>query len=124
MSAPSINIRGLKIATRVNPGTRELLGEIVQTLCGGAASNSPCENSFLYIELAADTRRARYISWINLFDIEHASIMQPNQWTSIEPGIPYEERVQWIPYGWSDEKLPNVAYILPDVEAYVRNGAT
>jgi hypothetical protein len=68
----------------------------------------PASNAFVIIDYNYDPPRARYISWINLFDIEYAARFD-SRWRTVEPSEAACERVRWLPYGWSGEALPSVA---------------
>ncbi len=74
----------------------------------------PAENALIYV----DHRRgpsARYISWINLYDIDHAARLEPKCWELVEPHKKHSVDVQWLPYGWGGEKMPSIA----DVESNI-----
>jgi hypothetical protein len=87
-----------------------IIGEIVH-VSSQVASGGPAENAFVYVELLPDKkRRARYISWIDYFDIEHANRKQPGNWRVVEPQETATRSVDWHPYGWGGPLLPNVAY--------------
>src|SRR5258706_8336992 len=105
---PEIRLRGSLIGTRLDPVRRLAVGEIVHI--DRSVGAEPAENAFLYVELDSNrVRRARYIAWINLYDIEHAAIVQPGCWELVEPSQPYDRLSQWVPYGWGGDKLPSVA---------------
>ncbi|SRR5579859_4879177 len=90
--------------------TGTVIGQIVHVL-PSSAPDGPAENSFVFVELRANQpARARYISWINYYDIEHAGRQQSGRWKSIEPPQSIEILAEWIQYGWGGQVLPNVAY--------------
>jgi hypothetical protein len=70
--------------------------------------SGPAENAFLLIDIVVRPKRARYISWINLFDIENAARHQQG-WLVVDPPLDFRQSVQWLPYGWGDQPLPSVA---------------
>jgi hypothetical protein len=87
-----------------------IVGEIVHVMSGDE-SVGPAENAFVYVELLPNQKgRARYISWINYYDIEYANRKEPGNWRVIEPQEATARIVDWYPYGWSGPLLPNVAY--------------
>lgn len=88
---------------------RALRGEVVHVPAENRPAG-PAENAYVYVEVGpSGTRRARYISWINLYDIEHANRFQAGCWSTIEPSESYRKPVAWLPFGWNDLELPSVA---------------
>jgi hypothetical protein len=69
----------------------------------------PAENAFIYVDLSSEEPRARYVSWINLFDIEYAGRVQDGTWRVNENAPLFEKEVSWIPFGWGGEPLPSIA---------------
>jgi hypothetical protein len=70
----------------------------------------PAENAFVFVEIdGSRSTRARYLTWINLYDIEHAGNIQPARWSLCEPPEPFEGDVEWMPLGWGDDPFPSVA---------------
>lgn len=98
-----IELKGNLIGTRTHHG--EIVGEVIYIKTPFDESG-PAENAFVYVERG---KRARYVSWINLYDIEHAGRRQSNQWKTVEPGQLYHKKVEWLPYGWGGDSLPSVA---------------
>jgi hypothetical protein len=84
--------------------------------CGGViirtedqnGSSTPAYNSFVLIELGSSAR-ARYLPWVNLFDIEHAAKCEPGRWSLVEPTEVFAAEVLWLPFGWGSDPLPSVA---------------
>lgn len=108
LEPPMIQVQGSLVGRRLDPIRRLVVGEIVHVARNAGAV--PAENAFLYVEIDSNrVRRARYIAWINLYDIEHAAIVQPGGWELIEPAQTYDEVSQWAPYGWEGERLPSIA---------------
>jgi hypothetical protein len=69
----------------------------------------PAENAYVFVDLRGPgAARARYLTWINLYDIEHAGCAQPGRWSLCEPPQYFEEEVRWLPLGWG-EPFPSVA---------------
>lgn len=105
---PEIRVKGSLVGRRLDPVHNLVVGEIVHI--DGSVGSAPAENAFLYVEIDPNRgRRARYIAWINLYDIEHAAIVQPGCWALVEPSQMYDLVSQWEPYGWGGDKLPSVA---------------
>lgn len=70
----------------------------------------PAQNAYLYVETGeAGLNRARYVSWINLFDIEHAGRVEAGRWRTVEPPAAFDRTIRFHPFGWGGERLPNVA---------------
>jgi hypothetical protein len=101
-------IKGAVLGERYLSGDKEQKIGIVLHV-DHAYSAGPAENAFLYVDLSSEETRARYISWINLFDIEYAGKLQDGSWHVNETAPSFEEVVTWIPYGWCGEPLPCVA---------------
>lgn len=99
-----------RLIGRHGVNSRRPIGEIVQITQRGRSLH-PAENSFVYVDVSnSGSSRARYISWINLYDIEFANRVEPNQWRTVEPSRPYYRTgVTWQPFGWEDKELPSVA---------------
>src|SRR4051812_40238971 len=65
-----------------------IIGEIIHNL-EERRREGPAENAFIYLEIRNDRRpRARYVSWINLYDVEYAGRRQPGHWRLSEPAEP------------------------------------
>jgi hypothetical protein len=89
----------------------DVLGEVVR-VSSATSMTGPAENAFVYVEIRpSEKERARYISWINYFDIEHANRQQAGSWRVVEPQQARAwHLIEWQPYGWGGPSLPNVAY--------------
>lgn len=72
--------------------------------------DGPAENAWIFVEQTPEGRKARYISWINYYDVEFASRREPGRWSTVEPPAAYEGEAEWRPYGWGSETLPNTAH--------------
>jgi hypothetical protein len=72
-------------------------------------AGGPAENAFVYVDLNDAEPRAKYISWINLFDIEYAGKRQKGTWRVKEEATLIEQEIHWFPFGWGGEPLPSVA---------------
>jgi hypothetical protein len=84
-------------------------GEIIQ-VTGESRPAGPAENAFVYVDKSeASGPRARYLSWVNLYDIEHAGRQQPGAWQVVEPHPACKVETCWLPYGWAGPQFPNVA---------------
>lgn len=104
-----VEIHGERLGIRRCQTSNEPIGEVIRVTCE-ARPNGPAYNAFLYIEPAHDERkRGRYISWINLYDIEVASARQNGTWSIVEPHEPLTVTIEWHPYGWGGDSLPNIA---------------
>jgi hypothetical protein len=91
-----------------------VFGEVVQIL-DEARPQGPAESAFVYIDKTDSAGpRARYLSWINLYDIENASRRQPGQWQLVEPLRRHAARARWLPFGWGAPAFPSVADIVPE----------
>jgi hypothetical protein len=104
-------ISGTLLGTHVDQrGT--LCGEIVQVVDEGRP-RGPAENAFIYIDRTNPAGpRARYLSWINLYDIENAGRRQPGKWRLVQPRRSYAVQVTWLPFGWGAPAFPSVADIV------------
>src|SRR4051794_23484853 len=90
--------------------TGEVIGEVIHVL-QSFGPNDPAANAFVYAELTLSrAARARYVSWINYYDIEHAGRNQSGRWKIAEPAESWVRKAEWYPYGWDGPILPNVAY--------------
>lgn len=79
----------------------------VQQECSNAG---PAANAFVYIDLSAGTPvQARYLAWVNLYDIEHAGLCQVGRWSLCEPPRRELRDVEWRPFGWGAAPFPSVA---------------
>lgn len=73
-----------------------------------AGSRGPAENAFVMVDTTTSRFLARYISWINLFDIENAARCEDG-WELVEPPMTFKRNVDWFPYGWGGPPVPSVA---------------
>jgi hypothetical protein len=95
-----VRVQGLIKGQRIDPERGKVLGEIVHVSSENGA-NGPAANSFILIETSKDgERKARYLSWINYYDIDYLSIQEFGLWRVIEPADHYNGEVEWHPYGW------------------------
>ena len=105
-----MEIRGELWGRRAADGKGGRPGEIVR-IATEHRPDGPAENAWLLIDYTPDgARRARYVSWINYYDIEFANQEEPGRWETVEPPQPYETNARWQPFGWS-EPLPNTARV-------------
>lgn len=107
-----IKISG-RIIGRYRPSASKDDGGHILHITSELRPAGPAENAFVFVEFASNQRRrARYISWINLYDIEHAALEQPGAWLLVLNGDnTFQESVEWFPYGWGGPPLPNIAYL-------------
>jgi hypothetical protein len=104
-------IAGFLLGRHMSP-EGEASGEIVQ-VTSAARPAGPAENAFVYVDFkGGPTPRARYISWINLYDIENADRREPGRWALVEPRERREIEAEWLPFGWSGPRLPSIADVL------------
>jgi hypothetical protein len=105
-----IQIRG-RILGRYRPaGSKDDTGYIVH-VTSELRPSGPAENAFVFVEiLANEARKARYVSWINVFDIEYAALDEPGAWHLMDGDL-FQESVGWFPYGWGGPRLPNIGYL-------------
>ncbi|MDP3746692.1 MAG: hypothetical protein Q8Q88_06540 [Phenylobacterium sp.] len=81
--------------------------------------SGPEQNAFVFLDLAADLPRARYLAWVNLFDVEHAARRQAGRWRLCEPAQAETLEAEWRPFGWGDAAFPSVAdaHVAEDADA-------
>jgi hypothetical protein len=104
---------GQVIGRHFDSGRKLALGRVIH-VGRQHASEGPAENAFLYVEERHGAMpRARYISWINLYDIEFAATQNQGDWSLVQPPERFKTRVEWCPFGWDGKPLPNVAYVIP-----------
>jgi hypothetical protein len=77
---------------------------------GEGRPDGPAENAFVLVEHLGTELRARYISWINYFDLDYVIEREHGRWwRSVEPPNAYRELVMWTPFGWPGTlKVPTV----------------
>ena len=98
--ANPIRVRGKLMGVRLAGTTNnEVIGEVVQ-IPVEMRPHGPAENSFILAEASGQPRRARYLSWINYFDLEYAIHRECGKWQLIEPAREYDELLSWMPFGW------------------------
>lgn len=104
MSATKLN--GHLVGRRVRQGSKA----VVYIVHNQTASepHGPAENAFVLVDAENRPMRARYISWINLYDIETAA-KREDGWEVLEEPVPFDRTVEWIPYGWGGARLLSVA---------------
>jgi hypothetical protein len=88
-------ISGLLLGHRLAEDSGEVLADIVHVTAPG----EPAENAIVMIE--RDGPRARYLSWINYYDLDYAIAHEPSRWETVEPAQPYRAEAQWDPFGWA-----------------------
>jgi hypothetical protein len=93
-------ITGELLGRRIEPGSSDLLAEVVHVTA--EIPNGPAENAFVFIERSGTEPRARYISWINYYDLDYVHEHQPDSWALVEPSEPYQLDARWEPFGWPD----------------------
>jgi hypothetical protein len=103
MDVPNIRISGYLIGRRLNPDSGDTVAEIVH-IKQSHKPKGPAENAFIMIETGHYVPRARYISWINYFDLEYASHREVGAWELVEPAKSYQRDLTWYPYGWPEAK--------------------
>jgi len=109
--APVICIEG-RLLGRHTDATGGVRGEIIHVVEEGRP-HGPAENAFVYLDLSSSAGpRARYLAWINLYDIETAGRRQRGEWRLAE--VSNERRVdaRWIPFGWGAPPFPSVADVI------------
>ena len=85
---------------QLNPVSSAIEAEIVH-IEHSHEPTGPAENAFILVEISRDPPRARYLSWINYFDLEYAAHREVGAWALVEPSEAYRKDVAWWPYGWS-----------------------
>ena len=99
MAITEVHLTGKLWGRCLNPARGSIVADIVHVE-HLHESAGPAENAFVLIELNHAPPRARYISWINYFDIEYADRRQRGRWALVEPAESYERTVTWLPFGW------------------------
>jgi len=75
-----------------------------------AERGGPAANAYTFVDLSSPAgARARYLTWVNLYDIEYAAAVQQGRWTLAEPQFAETFEVDWAPFGWGERPFPNVA---------------
>ena len=107
----SIKVKGVLLGQRIS-SKDEVKGLVVHVVKDQfSKGNGPAENAYIYVDVSRKSKlpRARYISWINLYDIENAEKYDKDNWSLIEPQVPITQELIWKPYGWGAPHLPSVA---------------
>ena len=105
-----VSVLGKLLGHRVSPKDKSIIGMVVQIM-QDYSFDGPAENAYIYIDTVdKKAPRARYISWINLFDIENAAKCEPGCWSLVEPSTKFNQSIEWIPYGWN-ESIPSIVDI-------------
>lgn len=66
----------------------------------------PAENALVLVERSdGGAPRARYTAWIGYGDLDLAKA-EDDAWTLVEPAAAFEERVEWLPFGWPRPRGP------------------
>ncbi|MEM9293242.1 MAG: hypothetical protein AAGD01_16285 [Acidobacteriota bacterium] len=99
-----IPLSGDLLGHRLDPATGKVEAEIVWVRNENRPTG-PAENAFVLVEPNGSGSRARYISWINYFDLEYAEHRQPGRWALVEPAQSFRQDVQWQPFGWSQQQV-------------------
>jgi len=103
----SVSIRGELVGYRKS---REgvVVSEVVH-ITSESRPLGPAQNAFVEIEVRGGTRRGRYLSWINYFDIEYALSREAGRWELVEPARNYSEMLSWMPFGWEGfQRVPTI----------------
>jgi len=90
----------------------EIVGKVLH-VSDCRTPNGPAENAYVYVELTGEgpsAGRCRYLSWVNLFDIEVADRREPGRWALNTPSTAETLQVEWRPFGWDGPIFPNVAH--------------
>ena len=111
-----VEIVGELYGHRVDDTTGQARADIVH-VTEGARPDAPAENAFVLVEHLGPLLRARYISWINYYDLDYVIERQPRRWSSVEPPEAYRELVAWIPFGWPDMLAVPTVGDLPNTRA-------
>jgi hypothetical protein len=91
-------IRGELYGHRLASDTGDVVADIVHVTVENRPAG-PAENAFVMVERVGQPR-ARYISWINYYDLDYVNERLPGCWRHVEPAEAYAQRAQWQPYGW------------------------
>lgn len=93
-----ISLRGELLGVRLDGTTGGTAGEVVRVVTDHRPAG-PAGNAMVFVEVGPDSRTARYLSWINYYDLDYTAGHQQG-WQVIEPAVPYQEVVAWHPFGW------------------------
>jgi hypothetical protein len=96
-----VRIAGELLGQRVDDDTRRVLVDVVHVSDEEPSACGPAANAFVFVEHRQDgPSRARYVSWINYYDLDYVLERQPQRWLIIEPAAGYEASAEWVPFGW------------------------
>jgi hypothetical protein len=98
MSARTIQVAGRLMGRRLAPDGRP--GAEIVHVQRDQRPEGPAENSFVLVEIDSTPARARYVSWINYYDLEYAARRESPAWELVEPWHDYRRDVAWHPFGW------------------------
>jgi hypothetical protein len=98
-ASTSVEIDGELYGHRLDERTGDVLADVVHVIANGQA-DGPAENAFVFVERAGEERHARYISWINYYDLDYVIQRQPDTWSVVEPAESYRQLAEWRPFGW------------------------
>lgn len=102
------SLTGRLVGSRL--GRTGLTDGAVLHLNGTRQPGEPAENAFVFVDLSNyHQARARYLAWVNLFDIEHAAAQELGRWSLAEPSHDAAFEVEWRPFGWGGPPFPSVA---------------
>jgi hypothetical protein len=109
---PRVTLRGKLLGVRKRAPTADPCGWVVLSM-PSKPNELLAEAAFVYVEDCnhSGRLRARYVPWVNIFDIEHAGLVQGGCWSTVEPTENFLRKVEWLPYGWGGQPLPSVADI-------------
>lgn len=93
-----VAIRGHLHGRRLDEDTGAPLADVVHVTARDAAEG-PAENAFVFVERASSC--ARYVSWINYYDLDYVVAHEPRRWQIVEPAEPFEVQARWAPFGWA-----------------------
>lgn len=106
-----ITVKGVLLGERIS-SDKKVIGSVVHVIKDQYSNgNGPAENAYIYVDSEDSTNlpKARYISWINLYDIENAEKHDDDRWILVEPRESFKQKLNWMPYGWGAPHLPSVA---------------
>lgn len=115
-----IMLRGMLMGERPLPGggKREILSIVEEQRPHG-----PADGSMVSVVTTGDRRVARYVSWINYYELDEISRMEPGLWRLVEPPAAYEAVVEWHPFA-SPADVPPTRSAAEDVALVERLGAS
>jgi hypothetical protein len=93
--AAEVEIQGRLLGHRLDREGQPL-ADIVHIT--GPNGSGPAENAMVMVE--TDGQRARYLSWINYYDLDYVIANEPSRWRIVEPSKLYRAEASWEPFGW------------------------